>query len=180
MERGFCRQLRQETTAAAHTHTHTAAGDISFNPEYPWIDTMQLRCTTPLADCVCICVRVPVLFIVGVSDIVLSFAEHCGRLILDLVETIEYCRSGGRRGGRGYGRARAFLSLSLSSLCVRDRVCLDIITSPLYHFFQIVACFILKYLYLSAALNFLKLSQQLFPQRNQMKHRARCSSLFRL
>lgn len=39
-----------------HTHAHTAAGDISFNPEWPRIETMQLRRTTPLFHSVCVCV----------------------------------------------------------------------------------------------------------------------------
>lgn len=75
---------------------------------------MQLHCTTPLLDCVCE-TEFLFCFFVRLSDIVLSFVKHCGRLILDFVETIEYCQSReGGGGGRGYGRVRAFLcSLTL-------------------------------------------------------------------
>lgn len=58
------------TRTYTHTHTYTAAGDISLNPKWPWIETMQLRCTTPHLDCVC--VSSCFVFLLGVSHIVLS------------------------------------------------------------------------------------------------------------
>lgn len=122
-ERSSCRQQRQETTAAlARTLTHTRTHTHScwrYNPACPWIETVQLRCTTPLLHCV----LVPVLFSPGVSDsdntIVCSgLAEHCGHLILALAETIEYCPSERGRRKRLVGESGLFRSLSLSSRCV--------------------------------------------------------------
>lgn len=42
------------------------------------MESMQLRCTTPLLDYVCVCV--PVLFFAGVSDIVLFALVFCRAL----------------------------------------------------------------------------------------------------
>ena len=99
-------------------HTHTQLLEI-----YPLTlnGSRQRSCAAPrpLTRCGTVCYF---LFCFSISDsdntIVFSgFARHCGRLILALVETIEYCW---REGGGGRGTERAFLSLSPSPLCVKE------------------------------------------------------------
>lgn len=114
-------QLHSHVHSLIHTRTHTHSC-WRYNPACPWIETVQLRCTTPLLHCVV----VPVLFSPGVSDsdntIVCSgLAEHCGHLILALAETIEYCPSERGRRKRLVGESGLFRSLSLSSRCVRGK-----------------------------------------------------------
>lgn len=111
-----CTRTYTHSYTHARTHTHSC---WRYNPACPWIETVQLRCTTPLLHCV----LVPVLFSPGVSDsdntIVCSgLAEHCGHLILALVETIEYCPSERGRRKRLVRESGLFRSLSLSSRCV--------------------------------------------------------------
>ena len=77
-----------------------------------------------------LCLSGPVLFFCrsfGLRIVCSGLAGHCARLILALVETIEYCRTGGGRRKRLWESEGFSLTLSVLAACERKRGGFDLI-----------------------------------------------------